>query len=150
LRLVRTVGESKAINYVKGTIIIIAGSGMCTGGRIKHHLITNISRPESTVLFIGYQARGTLGREIVNGATEVRILGETYPVRANIVQLNGFSAHADRDQLYKWLSSLKKAPKCLFITHGETESSMNFSEFVREKLGWNTLVPEYRQTVVLD
>jgi metallo-beta-lactamase family protein len=150
LRLVRTIGESKAINYVKGTIIIIAGSGMCTGGRIKHHLVTNIARPESTVLFIGYQARGTLGREIVNGAKEVRILGETYPVRANIVQLNGFSAHADRDQLYKWLSGLKRAPKCLFVTHGEPESSMHFSEFVREKLGWNTVVPEYKQTVVLE
>jgi metallo-beta-lactamase family protein len=150
LKLVRTIGESKAINNVKGTIIIIAGSGMCTGGRIKHHLVTNISRLESTVLFIGYQARGTLGREIVNGAKEVRILGEKYPVRANIVQLNGFSAHADRDQLYKWLSSLKKSPRCLFITHGEPEASMDFSDFVREKLGWRTVVPEYKQTVVLD
>jgi metallo-beta-lactamase family protein len=150
LKLVRTIAESKAINNVKGTIIIIAGSGMCTGGRIKHHLVTNISRPESTVLFIGYQARGTLGREIVNGAKEVRILGEKYPVRANIVQLNGFSAHADRDQLYKWLSSLKKSPRCLFITHGEPEASMNFSDYIREKLGWKTVVPEYKQTVVLD
>ena len=87
LKMVRSVEESKAINYIKGTAMIIAGSGMCTGGRIKHHLVTNISRPESTILFVGYQAVGTLGREIVNGANQVRILGQHYPVRAKIVQI---------------------------------------------------------------
>ena len=87
LNLVRTVDESKAINHMRGTAIIIAGSGMCTGGRIKHHLVTNISRPESTILFVGYQAVGTLGRQIVDGAKEVRILGQHYPVKARVVQL---------------------------------------------------------------
>ena len=150
LNLVRTVDESKAINYMAGSVIIIAGSGMCTGGRIKHHLVTNISRPESTILFVGYQAVGTLGREIVDGAQKVRILGQYYPVRARVVQLNGFSAHADRDQLLKWLSGLKRPPKRLFITHGEPSASQHFASLVREKTGWEVMVPEYREQVLLD
>jgi len=104
LKMVQTVDESKAINHIKGTVIVIAGSGMCTGGRIKHHLVTNISRRESTILFVGYQAVGTLGRLIVDGAKKVRILGQQYPVRAKIVQMHGFSSHADREELVRWLS----------------------------------------------
>jgi len=94
LKLTRSVHESKGINYIKGSSIIMAGSGMCTGGRIKHHLITNITRAESTILFVGYQAKGTLGREIIEGTKEVRILGKHYPVKARIEKINGFSAHA--------------------------------------------------------
>lgn len=150
LEMVRTVDESKAINHIKGTTMIIAGSGMCTGGRIKHHLIANISRPESTILFVGYQAKGTLGREIVDGAKEVRILGQHYPVRANIAQILGFSAHADRDELFKWLSGLKSAPKHVFITHGESEAAQSFSTFLRGNTGWDISVPEYREEVVLE
>ena len=150
LNLVRTVDESKAINHIKGSVIIIAGSGMCTGGRIKHHLITNISRPESTILFVGYQVVGTLGRQIVDGAKSVRILGQYYPVRARVVQNNAFSAHADRDQLSKWLSSLKKPPKRLFVTHGEPSTSRYFASFIRDRTGWETMVPEYQDEVVLD
>jgi metallo-beta-lactamase family protein len=150
LNLVRTADESKAINRIKGTVIIIAGSGMCTGGRIKHHLVTNISRKESTILFVGYQAVGTLGREIVDGAKKVRILGQKYPVRARVVQLNGFSAHADRNQLLKWLSSLRKPPRCLFVTHGEPNTSHNFASLVRDKTGWQVAVPEYHDEVLLD
>ncbi len=150
LSLVRTIGESKAINHITGTVIIIAGSGMCTGGRIKHHLVANISRPESTILFVGYQAVGTLGRQIVEGAKEVRILGQYYPVRARVVQLNGFSAHADRDQLLKWLSSLRRPPRRLFITHGEPDISRHFASFVEDKTGWEIAVPAYKEEVLLD
>jgi metallo-beta-lactamase family protein len=150
LKLVRTTEESKALNRLTGSNIIIAGSGMCTGGRIKHHLVTNISREESTILFVGYQAHGTLGRHIVDGAKSVRILGQYYPVRARIAQVHGFSAHADRNELIKWLSSLKKAPKRLFITHGELEASQSLAKTVREEKGWETLVPRYRQQVMLD
>jgi metallo-beta-lactamase family protein len=114
LKMVRTTTESKAINHITGTVVIIAGSGMCTGGRIKYHLLNNISRPESTILFVGYQAVGTLGRQIVERPKEVRILGQMYPVRARIVQLNGFSAHADRDELFKWLSGLQRPPLHVF------------------------------------
>ncbi len=150
LKPVRTIDESKAINHIRGTSIIIAGSGMCTGGRVKHHLVPNITRPESTILFVAYQAVGTLGREIVGGAKEVRILGRYYPVRARIVQLNGFSSHADRDELLWWLSCLQKPPRRLFITHGEPESSQNFANLVKEKMGWEVVVPEPQEKFILD
>jgi len=150
LKMVNTVDDSKAINRIRGTAIIIAGSGMCTGGRTKHHLVTNISRRESTILFVGYQARGTLGRHIVDGAEEVRILGQVHPVRARIAQLNGFSAHADRDELMKWLSALKEAPKRLFVTHGEPEAANSFSDLVKDEMGWKVSVPECQEQVLLD
>lgn len=150
LKMVNTVDDSKAINRILGTAIIIAGSGMCTGGRIKHHLVANISRPESTILFVGYQARGTLGRQIVDGAREVRILGQSHPVQARIAQLTGFSAHADRDELTRWLSALEKAPKQLFVTHGELEVANRFSNYVADKMRWKVSIPAYREQVLLD
>jgi len=150
LKMVNTVDDSKAINRILGTAIIIAGSGMCTGGRIKHHLVANISRPESTILFVGYQARGTLGRQIVDGAREVRILGQSHPVRARIAQLTGFSAHADRDELMRWLSALEKAPRQLFVTHGEPEVADRFANYVADKMRWKVSVPAYREQVLLD
>jgi metallo-beta-lactamase family protein len=150
LKMTRTTDESKVINHISGTVIIIAGSGMCTGGRIKHHLVNNISRPESTILFPGYQATGTLGRQIVDGAGEVRILGQMYPVKARVVKVNGFSAHADRDELFRWLSGLKKPPRHLFVTHGEPDAAQYFANFVKEKTGWQTSVPSYEDKVTLD
>ena len=150
LTMVRSVDESKAINRITGTAMIIAGSGMCTGGRVKHHLVTNISRPECTILFVGYQARGTLSRQIVDGAKEVRILGQRHRVRARVAQPNGFSAHADRDALFRWLSGLHQAPRHLFVVHGEPESARQFADSVREKMGWPTSVPAYQQQVMLE
>jgi len=149
LKMVQTLDESKAINNVTSEAMIIAGSGMCTGGRIKHHLVTNISRPESTILFVGYQAVGTLGRQIVDGAKTVRILGQYYPVLARIAQIHGFSAHADRDELFRWLSSLKKTPKQVFVTHGEPEVAEGFGNLLREKTGWDISVPDYLTEVEL-
>jgi metallo-beta-lactamase family protein len=150
LNLTRTSSESKAINQIKGTAIIVAGSGMCTGGRIKHHLVTNISRNESTILFVGYQAEGTLGREIVDGAKEVRIFGQQYTVKAKIVQIDGFSAHADRDELIKWLSSLRQPPRRLFVTHGESKVTQHFASLIKDRTGWNVSVPEYKSQSILD
>ncbi|HEY41888.1 MAG TPA: MBL fold metallo-hydrolase [Dehalococcoidia bacterium] len=150
LTLVRTIDQSKAINYIKGSIIVIAGSGMCTGGRIKYHLVTNITRPESTILFVGYQAEGTLGRRIVEGEKEVRILGQQYPVKAKVVQLHGFSGHADRDMLLRWLSALKSPPRRVFVVHGEEKSARSFADFVAEQTGWQTSVPAYGDEVILD
>jgi len=150
LNLVRTVDESKAINHIVGSTIIIAGSGMCTGGRIKHHLVNNISREESTLLFVGYQAVGTLGRHIVDGAKEVRILGQYYRVRARVVKLDGFSAHADRDQLVRWLSSLRKPPRRIFVTHGEPNASQHLANLVRSGSGWEMVVPSYKDQVFLN
>jgi len=150
LKLVRRAAESKAINRIKGSCIILAGSGMCTGGRVKHHLARNISRPESTVFFVGYQARETLGRQILDGEPEVRIHGQMHPVRARIVQIHGLSAHADRTDLLKWLSYFKTPPRCVFIVHGEEEVSTKFAEDVRKQTGWNVHVPGYRQTWSLE
>jgi metallo-beta-lactamase family protein len=150
LKMVETTEQSKAINKIKKTVMVIAGSGMCTGGRIKHHLVNNIARPESTIMFVGYQAVGTLGRQIVNGEKEVRIFGQKYPVKARVVQIQGFSAHADRDELLQWLSGLKRPPRKLFVVHGEPESAQHFADFIRAKTGWNVTVPAYQDEVLLD
>ncbi len=149
VKYTETTKESKAINAIKGTVIVIAGSGMCTAGRIKHHLVNNITRPQSTIMFVGYQALGTLGRRIVDGDPEVRILGENYPVKARIVQIQGFSAHADRDELLHWLSTLPKPPRKLFVIHGEAETAQSFGRYVHEKTGWDVAVPDYREEVIL-
>ena len=149
LTLVRSVEDSKAINHIRGSVIVIAGSGMCTGGRIKHHLVNNIARAKSTILFVGYQATGTLGRHIVGGANEARILGKRYPVRARIVQIDGFSAHADRDELFGWISSLNSPPRHVFVVHGEADTAANFAGFLEEKTGWNISVPRYREEFIL-
>jgi len=150
LKMVETVAASKAINRIKKPIMVIAGSGMCNGGRIKHHLVNNISRPESTVMFVGYQAVGTLGRRIVDGEKQVRILGKEYAVKARVVQINGFSAHADRDELLKWLSGLKKPPRRVFVVHGEPESAKHFADYIRQKTGWQATAPSYQDEIVLD
>jgi metallo-beta-lactamase family protein len=145
----KSSSESKAINHIRGTVVVIAGSGMCTGGRIKHHLVHNISRPESVVLFVGYQAYGTLGREISSGKKSVRIFGAHRDVRARVLQLHGFSAHADQDELLRWLGSVRKAPKRIFVTHGEDAVAEEFSDLVTEKTGIASLAPEYHERVVL-
>ena len=150
LTRVSTTDESKAINNISGSIMIIAGSGMCNGGRIKHHLVSNISRRESTILFVGYQAVGTLGRQIVDGATDVRILGRKYKVKAKIVQMNGFSAHADKQELFHWLSAIKNQPRGVFVVHGEEEVSNGFADYLKDKLGWKVSVPQYKDEIVLD
>lgn len=149
LKTTRSTEDSKAINYIKGTSIIMAGSGMCTGGRVKHHLVNNITRPESTVLFVGYQAKGTLGREILERPQEVRIMGKTYPVKARIEKINGFSAHADRDELLRWVSSFKEAPKKIFLIHGEKEVTESFAEFLKGKITSSIIVTGYNQEYVL-
>jgi len=143
LRLTRSIAESKSINSIRGSCVIMAGSGMCTGGRIKHHLVQNISRPESTILFVGYQAHGTLGRQILDGKPEVRILGQLYPVRAKVTQIQGFSAHAGRKDLLRWLESFRASPARLFLTHGEIEASRSLSHFIQSKKGWKVTIPKY-------
>jgi metallo-beta-lactamase family protein len=150
LKIVGTTAESKSINDKSGTFMVIAGSGMCTGGRVKHHLVNYISDQKNTIMFVGYQAIGTLGRRIVNGEKQVRILGEERDVRANIVRIHGFSAHADRDELLNWLRALKKAPKKVFVVHGEEKSAKSFSDYVRKQTGWDTVAPEYQDEVIVD
>jgi len=150
LHLAGTAEESKAINYIKEPIMIIAGSGMCTGGRIKYHLVNNITRPDCTIMFVGYQAEGTLGRQIVDGKKKVRILGQMYTVKAKVMRVHGFSAHADKDELLAWLKELEAPPRKVFVVHGEAESAKSFGDYIRGKTAWDVAVPEYQDEVVLD
>jgi metallo-beta-lactamase family protein len=150
LTIVRTPEESKAINEARGPAVIMAGSGMITGGRIKHHIAMNIGRPESTILFVGYQARETLGRQILEGAPEIRILGRTIPVKARVSKINGFSAHADRKGLARWLDGFKTPPRRLFVTHGDADVAAKTAEGVRQERHWTVELPEYREVWDLD
>lgn len=149
LHMTRDTEASKAINYERMPCIIMASSGMCTGGRIKHHLRQNITREESTIVFAGYQANGTLGRQIVSGQREVRIHGRLWPVRAKIEQLNGLSAHGDRDDLLHWLGGISDTPSMVFLTHGEEESALALAQTIEKDKGWRTTVPEYGEVVEL-
>jgi metallo-beta-lactamase family protein len=149
LRIVQSEEESRAINNVKESSIIIAGSGMVTGGRVKHHIVNNITRAESTILFIGYQAEGTPGRILLDGAKEIRLLGQIYPVKAHIEKIDGFSAHADRDGLLAWLADIRVPPRCVFVTHGEEKAATSFAKILNERTGWTTKVPRYKDTVKL-
>jgi metallo-beta-lactamase family protein len=149
LRMVQTVEESKAINNIKGSSIVIAGSGMVTGGRVKHHIVNNIRRAESTILFVGYQAEATPGRIMLDGAKKVRLLGQIHPVKAQIQQIEGFSAHADRDGLLDWLADIRVPPRCVFVTHGEEKAATSFAKVLNERTGWTARVPRYQETVEL-
>lgn len=144
LKFVRSTQESKAINHIRGSCVIMAGSGMCTGGRVKHHLVNNISNSKATILFVGYQARGTLGRLIVDGREDVRIHGKTYKVRARISRIDGFSAHADRTSLLKWLDGLSAPPKKIFLVHGEMDSAQTLRDDIVKTKGWKVDIPEYK------
>jgi len=151
LKMIQTVDESKAINTIKGTVAVMAGAGMCTGGRIKHHLANNISRPESTVLFVGYQSVGTLGRLIQDGVTPIRLFGQTLPVRAKVEKIPGFSAHADRHELLQWLSKIGPvAPRRVFVTHGEPEVSKHFAQTLTTEKGYTAVAPRYAEEAILD
>lgn len=150
LKMTRSVAESKSINHIQGSAIIIAGSGMCTGGRIKHHLTHNIARKESTILFVGYQAEGTLGREILAGAGEVRIHGQMYRRKARVTKIGGFSAHADQAGLLRWLGGLQAPPRKIFLTHGEPGAIRALSEKIEREKGYSSYVPRYGETVELE
>ena len=129
------------INKIKSAAIIISASGMCEAGRIRHHLKHNLWRPECSVIFVGYQAQGTLGRRIIEGAKTVRIFGEEIAVNARIYTIGGLSAHADRDELLDWLSKFKKKPQRVFVVHGEEETALAFAKTVRGRLNLDTYVP---------
>ena len=149
LTFVRATDDSKAINHIRGTVVIIAGSGMCTGGRIKHHLSNRISDPRSSVIFVGYQAGGTLGRSIVDGAPSVRILGQEHDVNAHIEVIDGLSAHAGREELHRWLDALKEPPRKVFVVHGEENAALDFVEQVNAKEQWDAVAPTYGEQFVL-
>ena len=140
LRFTRTVEESVALNTDPQPKIIISSSGMCEAGRIKHHLKHNLWNPRSSIVFVGYQAVGTLGRSIVDGAEAVTIFGEKIHVEAEIYNLEGFSGHADRDGLLEWISGFRKKPAKVFLVHGEEEAKEAFAKTVKEALGFDCTV----------
>ena len=145
LHCTQTTDESKRINGVSEGSIIIAGSGMCTGGRIIHHLRHNLWREEAGVIFVGYQARGTIGRQIVDGAKKVNIFGEKTAVRAQMWTVNGFSAHADQSILLDWLA--KTRAKRVFLVHGEERSLKGFEKAINEKLSIDSYIPAWKEEV---
>jgi metallo-beta-lactamase family protein len=135
--------ESKKLNDAKGARIIISASGMMTGGRVLHHALRLVPDPETTVVFVGYQAAGTLGRRIQNGEPEVKILGQWVPVRCRIEKIGGFSAHADWAEVLRWLEGMHGAPRRTFLTHGEPEAANAMAGHIKEKFGWEVEVPQY-------
>lgn len=147
LQFVETVEKSQRLNRVVSGTIIISSSGMCEAGRIKHHLKHHLWRPKSHIVFVGYQAQGTLGRRIVDGARRVRIFGEDINVLAHIHNIEGFSAHADQAGLLEWLASFTYKPKKVFIVHGEEAVSLHFAKTVSETLGLDAHVPYRFETV---
>ena len=132
LELLKTKDESKRLNDMSGSAIIMASAGMCNAGRIKHHLANHITSPKNTICFMGYQAAGTLGRIILSGTSPVRILGQMYPVRAEIAQIKGVSGHADQSELISWYQSIPQAPKTTFVVHGEPEASQSLATKLKE------------------
>lgn len=144
LRFTRSREESKAVNSFRGPCLIMAGSGMCTGGRIKHHLVQNISRPESTILFVGYQAEGTLGRQILAKQAEVRIFGQYHPLQARVEQIQAFSGHADRSDLVAWLDHFRIPLPQVFLTHGEKQVSAKLADLLVQQRDWDVEVPAYK------
>lgn len=149
LQMARTVDESKAINQRRRPCIIMAPSGMCSAGRIKHHLQLNIGRADSTILFVGYQAYGTLGRQILEGSRFVRIHGREWKVKAQIRQLDGFSGHADRSALLAWIGNLQQAPEQVFLTHGEETAARHLAGQIEQRFGWPVSVPAYQDVAQL-
>lgn len=143
------MSQSRALNSKNGPFIIIAGSGMCTGGRIQHHLKHNLFDSRNHLIFVGYQGDGTLGRVILNGARKVKILGEEIAVNAKIHIINAFSAHADRDGLTDWLRFLEKPPSVVFLVHGETSAVQSFGSHVEKVLRYKTYVPKLGQRIDL-
>jgi metallo-beta-lactamase family protein len=137
-----SVEESMRINSIRAGAVIISASGMCDGGRIRHHLRYNISRPECAIVFAGFQAHGTLGRRIVDGAKTVRLFGEQYPVRAKVFTIGGLSAHADRSALLGWLGKFRRAPAQTWVVHGEPLAAHSLRDALRQR-GWTADVPQH-------
>jgi metallo-beta-lactamase family protein len=140
IHFTRRVEDSIELNRIRKEAIIIASSGMCEGGRIRHHLLHNLGRKECSIVFVGYQAEGTLGRKLVDRAKVVDVLGDAVIVRAGIHTLGGFSAHADQNELLGWLSSFRNSPE-IYVVHGEERVSLEFQDLIRKSFGFKTHVP---------
>lgn len=143
---IRTVEESKNLANIKMPMVIISASGMAEGGRVLHHLKHYISDHKNTILFTGFQAAGTRGDRILRGEKEIKIHGSFYEVNAEVINLTSSSAHADYEEILDWLKNFKTAPKKTFITHGSPEAAFSLQEKIKNKLGWNVIIPKYLQS----
>jgi metallo-beta-lactamase family protein len=150
VRLARTADESRAINAVRGPVLIIAASGMASGGRVLHHLRQRLPDPSTTVLLVGYQALGTRGWQLQEGATSLRIFGEDIPARARVETIRGLSAHADSDGLMRWLQTAARPPKRVFVVHGDPAPAQALVTRIEKELGWAVSVPTYRDRAVIE
>jgi metallo-beta-lactamase family protein len=149
LRETMSSDESKLINADKRPKIIIAGNGMMTGGRVLHHLKRHIYDPLSGVLVVGYQAKGTLGRKILDREKTVRIYGEEFPVRAEVLAIEAFSAHGDKDKLLRWLHPESGKVQKIFLVHGENPVKDSFSEYLKQNLSAEIIIPRLSQSFEL-
>ncbi len=147
LHFTASVEESMALNQIRSGAIIISASGMCDAGRIRHHLRHNLPRRECGVLISGFQAQGTLGRRLVDGAKRVRLFGDDVPVRAGIHTIGGLSAHADQAALLDWAGHFRRPPARTFVVHGEPEAAQALTDRLRQRRGWHVTIPEHGQSV---
>ncbi len=141
--------HSKKLNEIRDNAIIISSSGMMAGGRILHHLYHRLRNERDTVLVSGYQAEGTRGRDLVDGKPVIKIFGEEVPVKCRVAIMTSLSGHADRSELFAWMKNLQRKPKMVFAIHGEGDNLVRYAENIRAQLGWNVIVPEYLQSVML-
>jgi metallo-beta-lactamase family protein len=144
-----TRDESKRINGMQGSRVIISASGMMNGGRVLHHALRLLPDENATVVFVGYQAGGTLGRRVADGEKQVKVLGQWIPVRCKIEKIGGFSAHADWKEVIRWLEGMPSAPRKVFVTHGEPDAAEAMAKHIRERFGWQVEVPQYGERVDL-
>ncbi|OHB70974.1 MAG: MBL fold hydrolase [Planctomycetes bacterium RBG_16_41_13] len=149
LKFTEAVEESMALNKIKRGAIIISASGMCNAGRIRHHLKHNLWRPECSVIFVGFQAYGTLGRRIVEGAARVKLFGEEIAVKAKIYTIGGLSAHADQAGLMDWLNKFKRKPRRIFVIHGEEETALGFVDAIKKQLNTDVSAPLRREVITI-
>jgi len=149
LHFTESTDDSKALNEDNESKIIISASGMCDAGRIKHHLKHNLWRKDSTIIFVGFQAEGTLGRKLVDGAKQVKLFGEEITVNARIEMIEGFSGHADLDGLLSWISAFKKKPMKIYLVHGEGKTILNFSNSIKAKFNIETYIPTFGESVTV-
>lgn len=150
MKTASTREESKQLNSMKGPRIIISASGMMTGGRVMHHALRVLPDENATLIFVGYQAAGTLGRRIQSGEREVRVMKQWIPVRCHIERVESFSAHADWKTVLRWLHGLPNTPKAVFTTHGEPDAAAAMAGHINDEFGWKVIVPQYQQTIELE
>ncbi len=148
-RFARTPAESQALNNLQGPVIIISASGMATGGRILHHLARRLPDERTTVLLVGFQSAGTRGRLLEEGASELKMLGQSIPVGARIERIDALSAHADRDDILRWLEGFERPPRVTYLVHGEPAAARALSQAIRDRFGWNVEVARDGETVSL-